>query len=87
MYLIVKAVVRLSHPAPMDLVLRKRLAVNIYKKQSFTSKFVKSFIGPISTLYETGIMYEVVSNIPKVSFVCYLFIIFLSIVETLIIFS
>ncbi|KAK3891209.1 hypothetical protein Pcinc_004892 [Petrolisthes cinctipes] len=66
-YLIVKAVVRLSHPAPMDLVIRKRLAVNIYKKQSFTSKFVKSFIGPISTLYETGIMYEVVSNIPKAS--------------------
>ncbi|XP_064103663.1 kinesin-like protein KIF13A isoform X4 [Macrobrachium nipponense] len=66
-YLIVKAVVRLSHPAPMDLVLRKRLAVNIYKKQSLTSKFVKSFIGTINTWYETGIMYEVVSNIPKAS--------------------
>lgn len=65
-YLIVKAVVRLSHPAPMDMVLRKRLAVNIYKKQSLTSKFVKSFIGSTNTLYETGIMYEVVSNIPKV---------------------
>ncbi|XP_069985793.1 kinesin-like protein KIF13A isoform X3 [Penaeus vannamei] len=66
-YLIVKAVVRLSHPAPMDMVLRKRLAVNIYKKQSLTSKFVKSFIGSTNTLYETGIMYEVVSNIPKAS--------------------
>ncbi|KAK8749603.1 hypothetical protein OTU49_015452 [Cherax quadricarinatus] len=66
-YLIVKGVVRLSHPAPMDLVLRKRLAVNIYKKQSLTSKFVKSFIGSANTLYETGIMYEVVSNIPKAS--------------------
>ncbi|XP_045609916.1 kinesin-like protein KIF13A isoform X4 [Procambarus clarkii] len=66
-YLIVKSVVRLSHPAPMDLVLRKRLAVNIYKKQSLTSKFVKSFIGSSNTLYETGIMYEVVSNIPKAS--------------------
>lgn len=66
-YLIAKAVVRLSHPAPMDLVLRKRLAVNIYKKQSLTSKFVKSFIGSANTLYETGIMYEVVSNIPKAS--------------------
>lgn len=62
-----KAVVRLSHPAAMDLVLRKRLAVNIYKKQSLTSKFVKSIIGSVNTLYETGIMYEVVSNIPKVS--------------------
>ncbi|XP_045131033.1 kinesin-like protein KIF13B isoform X11 [Portunus trituberculatus] len=66
-YLIVKAVVRLSHPAAMDLVLRKRLAVNIYKKQSLTSKFVKSIIGSVNTLYETGIMYEVVSNIPKAS--------------------
>lgn len=65
-YLIVKAVVRLSHPAAMDLVLRKRLAVNIYKKQSLTSKFVKSIIGSVNTMYETGIMYEVVSNIPKV---------------------
>ncbi|XP_050727701.1 kinesin-like protein KIF13A isoform X3 [Eriocheir sinensis] len=66
-YLIVKAVVRLSHPAAMDLVLRKRLAVNIYKKQSLTSKFVKSIIGSVNTMYETGIMYEVVSNIPKAS--------------------
>ncbi|XP_042236957.1 kinesin-like protein KIF13A isoform X3 [Homarus americanus] len=66
-YLIVKSVLRLSHPAPMDLVLRKRLAVNIYKKQSLTSKLVKSFIGSANTLYETGIMYEVVSNIPKAS--------------------
>ena len=65
-YLIVKAVVRLSHPAPMDLVLRKRLAVNIYKKQSLTSKFYKTIIGTSNTLYETGITYEVVSNIPKV---------------------
>lgn len=67
-YLIVKAVVRLSHPAAMDLVLRKRLAVNIYKKQSLTSKFVKSIIGSVNTMYETGIMYEVVSNIPKVMY-------------------
>ncbi|CAL4068475.1 unnamed protein product, partial [Meganyctiphanes norvegica] len=66
-YLIVKAVVRLSHPVPMDLVLRKRLCVNIYKKQSLTNKLYKSFIGSANILYETGIMYEVVSNIPKAS--------------------
>ena len=62
-----KAVVRLSHPAPMDVVLRKRIAVNIYKKQSFTSKLVKSFIGSYNTIYDSGIMYEIVSNIPKAS--------------------
>lgn len=32
-YLIVKATVQLSHPASMELVLRKRIAVNIYNKQ------------------------------------------------------
>lgn len=36
-YMVVKAVVRLSHPASMELVLRKRVAINIYKKQSLTS--------------------------------------------------
>lgn len=65
-YIVVKAVVRLSHPAPMDLVLRKRLSVNIYKKQSLTSKFVKTLIGSYNTIYESGLTYEVVSNIPKV---------------------
>lgn len=32
-YLIVKATVQLSHPASLELVLRKRIAVNIYNKQ------------------------------------------------------
>lgn len=36
-YLIVKVVVRLSHPAYMELVLRKRLCINIYNSLSFTS--------------------------------------------------
>ncbi|MCL4123707.1 UNVERIFIED_CONTAM: hypothetical protein GTU68_014270 [Idotea baltica] len=67
-YLVVKAVVRLSHPAPMDLVLRKRICVTIYKKQSLTSKLVKSFMGSYNnTIYDSGLTYEVVSNIPKAS--------------------
>ena len=36
-YMVVKVVVRLSHPASMELVLRKRVAINIYKKQGLTS--------------------------------------------------
>uniref|UniRef100_T1G9Z1 Kinesin motor domain-containing protein n=1 Tax=Megaselia scalaris TaxID=36166 RepID=T1G9Z1_MEGSC len=35
-YLILRTTVRLSHPAPMDLVLRKRLCINIFKRQSFS---------------------------------------------------
>lgn len=35
-YLIVKTTVQLSHPAAMELVLRKRIAANIYNKQVVT---------------------------------------------------
>ena len=40
-YLIVKVVVRLSHPASMELVLRKRICINVYKRQSLTDKLKK----------------------------------------------
>ena len=40
-YLIVKVVVRLSHPASMELVLRKRVCINVYKRQSLTDKLKK----------------------------------------------
>ena len=47
-YLIVKATVRLSHPASMELILRKRVCINVYKRQSITeklrSKITKSVI-------------------------------------------
>ncbi|KPJ07331.1 Kinesin-like protein KIF13A [Papilio machaon] len=43
-YLILKTTVRLSHPAPMDLVLRKRLALNIYKRQSLTDRIRKKIV-------------------------------------------
>uniref|UniRef100_A0A182WIL3 Kinesin motor domain-containing protein n=1 Tax=Anopheles minimus TaxID=112268 RepID=A0A182WIL3_9DIPT len=67
-YLILKTTVRLSHPAPMDLVLRKRLALNIYKRQSFTDRLKKLRIGRAESLsLQSGVTYEVVSNIPKAS--------------------
>ena len=65
-YLILKATVRLSHPSPLDLVLRKRLAINIYKKQSFTS-LLKKTISRGNGVTQTGVMYEIVSNVPKAS--------------------
>jgi len=37
-YMIVKAYIRLSHPAPVDLTLRKRICINVYKRQSLTEK-------------------------------------------------
>ena len=39
--IIPQVVVRLSHPAAMELVLRKRLAINVYKRQSLTDKLKK----------------------------------------------
>ncbi|XP_052740010.1 kinesin-like protein KIF13A [Bicyclus anynana] len=65
-YLILKTTVRLSHPAPMDLILRKRLALNIYKRQSFTDRIRKKIVRS-DQLPATGVTYEVVSNIPKAS--------------------
>ena len=64
--LIVKAVVRLSHPTCMDLVLRKRICFNIYKRHSLTDK-IRRRMGHTSALSSLGVMYEIVSNIPKVS--------------------
>nr|XP_019948942.1 PREDICTED: kinesin-like protein KIF13A isoform X5 [Paralichthys olivaceus] len=65
-YLIIKATVQLSHPASMELVLRKRIAVNIYNKQSFTQS-LKRRMSLKNTLYSCGVIYEIVSNIPKAS--------------------
>lgn len=65
-YLILKTTVRLSHPAPMDLILRKRLALNIYKRQSFTDR-IKRKIVRSDVLTTSGVTYELVSNIPKAS--------------------
>jgi kinesin family protein 13 len=68
-YLILKTTVRLSHPATMDLVLRKRLAINIFKRQSITDrlKIFNRIVGKTDNTNHTGVTYEVVSNIPKAS--------------------
>ncbi|KAM4028198.1 kinesin-like protein KIF13A isoform 2-T2 [Anomaloglossus baeobatrachus] len=63
-YLIVKIAVQLSHPAAMELVLRKRIAVNVYNKQSFTQS-LKRRMSTKNVLYVSGVSYEIVSNIPK----------------------
>ena len=50
----------------MDLILRKRLAINIYKKQSLAS-ILKKKIGRLDSVTSSGVMYEIVSNVPKAS--------------------
>lgn len=50
----------------MDLILRKRIALNIYKRQSITDRIKKKIVRS-DVLTQTGVTYEVVSNIPKAS--------------------
>lgn len=53
----------------MDLVLRKRISLNIYKRQSITERLKKSkWLGRSDfAITQSGVTYEVVSNIPKAS--------------------
>ncbi|XP_046887018.1 kinesin-like protein KIF13B isoform X2 [Hypomesus transpacificus] len=63
-YLTVRAVVQLSHPADMQLVLRKRICVNLNPgRQGFAQNFLKRMTTR-STIPGCGVTFEVVSNIP-----------------------
>jgi kinesin family protein 13 len=64
--LIVRVAVRLSHPAVVDVILRKRISINVFKRQSITDRIKKS-ITRSNTLTATGVVYEIVSSIPKES--------------------
>ena len=50
----------------MDLVLRKRLSLNIYKRQSITDRLFKKIVRS-DVLTNTAVTYQIVSNIPKAS--------------------
>ncbi|XP_078085577.1 kinesin-like protein KIF13B isoform X3 [Mustelus asterias] len=63
-FLIVKTVVQLSHPAEMQLVLRKRICVNVYSRQGFAQNFLRR-MSHKSTLNACGVTFEIVSNIPE----------------------
>ncbi|XP_075875760.1 kinesin-like protein KIF13B isoform X3 [Nelusetta ayraudi] len=63
-YLTVRAVVQLSHPADMQLVLRKRICVNVNPgRQGFAHNLLKR-MSTRSTIPGCGVTFEVVSNIP-----------------------
>ncbi|XP_030624683.1 kinesin-like protein KIF13B isoform X2 [Chanos chanos] len=62
-YLTVRAVVQLSHPAEMQLVLRKRICVNLTGRQGFAQNLLKR-MSTRSTIPGCGVTFEVVSNIP-----------------------
>ncbi|XP_030626800.1 kinesin-like protein KIF13B [Chanos chanos] len=62
-YLTVRTVVLLSHPAEMQLVLRKRICVNLTGRQGFAQSLLKR-MSHRSTIPGCGVTFEVVSNVP-----------------------
>ncbi|XP_044146817.1 kinesin-like protein KIF13B isoform X2 [Bufo gargarizans] len=63
-FLIVRVTVQLSHPAEMQLVLRKRICVNIYSRQGFAQSFLRR-MSSRSNITSCGVTVEIVSNIPE----------------------
>eukprot|EP00794_Sanderia_malayensis_P012185 gene12185-13443_t len=66
-YLIIKVTLRLCSPAVMDLVLRKRICVRIYKRQGIRESLMKKFLRPTNILTRSGVTVQLVSHIPKQS--------------------
>ncbi|XP_072263330.1 kinesin-like protein KIF13B [Pyxicephalus adspersus] len=63
-YLIVRVTVQLSHPAEMQLVLRKRICVNVYSRQGFAQNLLRR-MSHRSNITSCGVTVEIVSNIPE----------------------
>ena len=77
-YMIVKIVVRLSHPVPVDLYLRKRVCLQVYNRGSFQNYLLKKLWPMGCECKATGVTYEVVSSVPRVGWrvmVCLRFLI------------
>ena len=67
-YMIVKVSVLLGFPAGVQVTLRKRICVHVYKKLSTFGSLIRKIGGarPDQT-NRTGVMYEIVPSIPKVA--------------------
>uniref|UniRef100_A0A913HFY2 Kinesin motor domain-containing protein n=2 Tax=Strongyloides stercoralis TaxID=6248 RepID=A0A913HFY2_STRER len=63
---IVKISVRITQPVPMEIILRKRICMNIYKKPSLTEMLIKKIVRN-ENIYCTKVLYDVVAQIPKSS--------------------
>ncbi|CAG0913138.1 unnamed protein product [Notodromas monacha] len=67
-YMIVKVCVHLAHPVSMEIMLRKRICVQITKKNAgLTFSGLMKRFNRHEKLCRTGVRYEIVSNIPKAS--------------------
>uniref|UniRef100_A0A672P4I1 Kinesin-like protein KIF13B n=1 Tax=Sinocyclocheilus grahami TaxID=75366 RepID=A0A672P4I1_SINGR len=64
-YLTVRTMVLLSHPAQLQLVLRKRICVNLTGRQGFAQSLLRR-MSHRSSIHGCGVTFEIVSNIPGV---------------------
>ena len=73
--MVVKVVVRLSEPYPLDLVLKKRVAFTVYKRKSIVNFFRRTVAVRVAdavgqprpaALRRVGVTYELVGEVPKV---------------------
>ncbi|XP_073911344.1 kinesin-like protein KIF13B isoform X1 [Castor canadensis] len=64
MFLIVRVTIQLSHPADMQLVLRKRICVHVHGRQGFAQSLLKK-MSHRSSIPGCGVTFEIVSNIPE----------------------
>uniref|UniRef100_A0A8C1WZI6 Kinesin family member 13Bb n=1 Tax=Cyprinus carpio TaxID=7962 RepID=A0A8C1WZI6_CYPCA len=62
-YLTVRTMVLLSHPAQMQLVLRKRICVSLTGRQGFAQSLLRR-MSHRSSVHGCGVTFEIVSNIP-----------------------
>ncbi|XP_062857774.1 kinesin-like protein KIF13B isoform X2 [Trichomycterus rosablanca] len=62
-YLTVRVAVLLSHPAQMQLILRKRICVNLAARQGFAKSLLKR-ISQRSNIPGCGVTFEIISNVP-----------------------
>ncbi|XP_036744719.2 kinesin-like protein KIF13B isoform X4 [Manis pentadactyla] len=63
-FLIVRVTVQLSHPADMQLVLRKRICVHVHGRQGFAQSLLRK-MSHRSSIPGCGVTFEIVSNIPE----------------------
>ncbi|XP_062944100.1 kinesin-like protein KIF13B isoform X2 [Cynocephalus volans] len=63
-FLIVRVTVQLSHPADMQLVLRKRICIHVHGRQGFAQSLLKK-MSHRSSIPGCGVTFEIVSNIPE----------------------
>ncbi|XP_017311279.2 kinesin-like protein KIF13B [Ictalurus punctatus] len=62
-YLTVRVAVLLSHPAQMQLILRKRICVSLAARQGFAKSLLKR-MSQRSSIPGSGVTFEIVSNVP-----------------------